>query len=120
MTAVHGCFSSPTGGTGSFRGAYVLEHLLARSGRVAVRGVFTGELSGGDGERVGVAARRQTTPVQMSAVDGCLLARIDGLDVDLNGLVVAVDPLVVHLEGTRVERAARAALRLPPLAEALS
>lgn len=118
-TPVRGTFASPRGGTGSFRGAYLLEHLLPGAGHVAVRGVFTGELTDGNGERVGIAARRRTTPVDLGAAEGCLLVRIAGLDVDLNGLLVGVEPFAVHVEGTSVERAARASLGLLSLSAEL-
>ena len=114
MAPARGSFGSPSGGTGSFRGVYRLERLLARPGSVAVSGVFSGELVDERGGRVGIAARRRTTPAELSAGDGTLLVRIAALDVDLNGFVVAVEGLVVDVRGTSGERPVRAALRLPP------
>jgi hypothetical protein len=114
VSVVRGSFAAPTGGTGSFRGDYRLEHLVARSGRLAARGVFTGRLSDGHGRRVGIAARRRTAPVALTALDGRVLVHLPALDVDLNGLVVTMEELDVEVGGTSAERAVRAALRLPP------
>ena len=114
VAVVHGSFGSPSGGTGSFSGTYRLEHLVARAGRLAASGVYTGELSDERGRRVGVAARRRTVPVALTAVDGHLRVHLAARDVDLNGLIVAVDELVVEVAGTSAERAVRAGLCLPP------
>jgi hypothetical protein len=111
---VKGSFRAPGGGTGSFEGGYRLEHLVARSGRLAARGVFTGRLTDEQGRSMGVAARRRTAPVALAALDGRVLVHLPALDVDLNGLVVAVAEVVVEVGGTCAERAVRAALRLPP------
>lgn len=109
VVVASGSFRSPRGGRGVFSGCYRLERLLPVAGRVVAAGVFTGELTDGDGRRVGLGARRRTTPVDVSRDDGRLLVRIRAAQVDLLGLLVRVDELTLDLHGTPLERALRGA-----------
>ena len=54
--AVTGAFGSPSGGTGTFTGAYRLERFVIQYDHLAAAGVFTGELIDADGQPSASAA----------------------------------------------------------------
>jgi hypothetical protein len=95
-TEVSGTFRSPTGRTGRFRGTYRLERLTA--GPLAT-GVVTGRLVDADGTWVGLAARRTRSPAEVEQDDGVVRLRLGLLAVDLLGLSVLLEPLVLELRG---------------------
>jgi hypothetical protein len=89
-----GTFRSPTGRTGRFSGTYRLERLSP--GPLAT-GVVTGRLVDADGTWVGLAARRTRAPAQVDADGDVVLLRVGPFAVDLLGLAVQLEPLVVDL-----------------------
>lgn len=93
---VAGTFRSPTGRTGRFAGTYRLERLSV--GPLAT-GVVTGRLVDADGTWVGLGARRTRAPAQVDADGDLVLLRLGPLVVDLLGLAVLLEPLVVDLHG---------------------
>ena len=97
LARVTGSFRSPSGRAGTFTGSYRLEHLVSERGQLLAAGVFTGELVDVDGCRIGRAARRRTVPVVAAAHGGVLQVRLGRLDVDVMGLLVAVDAVTVDV-----------------------
>jgi hypothetical protein len=95
--AVTGTFWSPQGAAGSFTGTYRLERLLDQYGLAAAAGVFTGELVGAGGERLGIASRRHTAAAELDRTVEAFLARIGPVDVNLLGLLVTVHEFTVRV-----------------------
>jgi hypothetical protein len=93
--AVTGTFWSPQGPAGSFTGTYRLERLLDQYGQTAAAGVFTGELVGAGGKRLGIGSRRHTAAADLDPTVGAYLARIGPVDVNLLGFLVTVDEFTV-------------------------
>ena len=94
-SAVTGTFWSPQGPAGTFTGTYRLERLLDQYGQTAAAGVFTGELVGAGGERLGIGSRRHTAAAELDTAVDAYLARMGPLDVNLLGFLVTVDEFTV-------------------------
>ena len=91
-TSVTGSFPSPNGRIGAFTGHYRLERCLLRSGQLTAVGVFSGVLTDADGHRIGLAARRQASPVlALLTADPRILLVVGPLDVNLFGFAVTVN-----------------------------
>jgi hypothetical protein len=83
------------GGDVSFRGTYRIERLLEQYGLPAAAGVFTGELSDANGNRIGLASRRHTAAVRLlDGTEGPLVS-LGPVDVNLLGFLVTVDAFSV-------------------------
>ena len=93
--AVTGAFWSPQGPAGTFTGSYRLERLLDQYGQTAAAGVFTGELVGAGGERLGIGSRRHTAAAELDPTVHAYLARVGPVDVNLLGFLVTVDEFTV-------------------------
>jgi len=96
-TAVTGSFDSPTGHLGTFTGHYRLERCIAQSSQLTTVGVFSGALIDADGNRIGLGARRQTSPVRAVASGNTLLVMIGPLNVNLLGFRVTVNQVSVDI-----------------------
>jgi hypothetical protein len=97
-TPVTGSFTSPSGRMGAFTGHYRLERYLLRSGQLTAVGVFCGVLVDADDHRIGLAARRQASPVlAVPTEDPCILLVMGPLDVDLLGFRVTVNQARIRL-----------------------
>ncbi len=92
---VVGHFTSPGGGHGDFVGTYRLERLVDQYGQTAAAGVFTGELIGADGERIGLASRRHVAAAEVSdgPTDRCV--GLGPVDVNLLGFLVTMEAFTV-------------------------
>jgi hypothetical protein len=88
--AVTGAFGSPSGGTGTFTGAYRLERFVNQYDHLAAAGVFTGELIDADGTAIGVGSRRHTAAVSLGTDSTALVADMGPVDVNLLGFLVNV------------------------------
>lgn len=93
---VQGTFRSPIGGRGRFVGSFRLESCTG-DGPTAAVGVFAGVLRDAEDALVGVAARRQSTPARASRERGAAVVVLHPVSVDLLGLQVRLDPVVVPL-----------------------
>jgi len=111
QTAATGTFCSPSGRAGSFIGAFRLERLVFRPGRMAAAGVFTGELIDADGSRIGMGSRRCTAVVEVIAERTAMLARLGPVDVNLLGFRVTMAEVTVDAtpSSADVRRGSRAA-----------
>jgi hypothetical protein len=72
-----------------------LERLLDQYGQTAAAGVFTGELVGAGGERLGIGSRRHTAAAELDPTVDAYLARVGPVDVNLLGFLVTVDEFAV-------------------------
>ena len=95
--AVTGTFWSPQGPAGTFTGTYRLERLLDQYGQTAAAGVFTGELVGAGGERLGIGSRRHTAAAELDTAVDAYMARIGPVDVKLLSFLVNVDEVDVRV-----------------------
>ena len=96
-TDVVGTFQAPSGGLGLFTGTYRLERLLDEHGQLAAAGVFTGTLHDAAGDPVGTGSRRLTCAAVVSADATVYEVRLGPVDVNLLGLMVAVDEFGVAM-----------------------
>ena len=94
---VVGHFASPGGGHGNFTGTYRLERLVDQYGQTAAAGVFTGELIGTDGERIGLASRRHVAAAELVDSPRGRYVGLGPVDVNLLGFLVTVDEFTVAL-----------------------
>ena len=94
---VVGRFASPGGGHGGFTGTYRLERLVDQYGQTAAAGVFTGELIGADGERVGLASRRHVAAAEVTDGPNDRSLGLGPVDVNLLGFLVTVEAFTVAL-----------------------
>lgn len=92
---VTGTFWSPGGPAGTFRGSYRLERFVDQYGQTAAAGIFTGELVGADGVRLGMGSRRHTAAADLVADPGAFVARLGPVDVNLLGFLVTVEEFTV-------------------------
>lgn len=88
---VIGTFPSPRGSRGTFAGTYRLERLVDQYGQTAAAGVFTGELTDGDGRHLGVGSCRHTAAAELTLAPDAFHAHLGPLDVNLLGFLVTVD-----------------------------
>jgi hypothetical protein len=92
VARVTGSFGSPSGRLGTLTGSYRLERFEWGAGRLMAAGVFIGVLVDADGTRVGLAARRHTSPVDVVAAGHRgLVVLIRPVQVDLLGFLVTMD-----------------------------
>jgi hypothetical protein len=96
-TTVRGRFASPTAGPGSFVGTYRFERLVDQYGQAAAVGVFAGELTGPDGQRVGLDSRRHTAAAEVDDRPHERRIGIGPVDVSLLGLLVSVEAFTVAI-----------------------
>jgi hypothetical protein len=94
-TAATGTFCSPSGRAGIFTGAFRFDRFVSRPGRIAVAGVFTGELVDADGSRIGMGSRRCIAAVEVIRGRTALLARLGPVDVNLLGFRVTMAEVTV-------------------------
>lgn len=95
-----GLFGCPTGGVGAFCGTYRLGRLVSESGEVVAIGVFTGELVGPGGKRIGLGSRRTRARASISVSDTTVVAQLDPLEVNLLGFTVRMQPVNLDLDAS--------------------
>ena len=90
-------FNSPTGG--SFAGVFNLTRFVVRNGQLAAVGTLTGTVTNAAGQTVGAVARTITLPVlNITGTCDILHLEIGPIDLDLLGLVVHVDKIVIDID----------------------
>jgi hypothetical protein len=94
--AVRGTFRSPKGKVGTMTGWLRLDRFVVAAEGLHAAGVFTGQLTDADGTLIGVGSRRKTVPAEISRSERGIMATIGPVDVDLLGLVVAINPFSVE------------------------
>lgn len=107
VARVTGSFPSPSGRLGTLTGSYRLERFEWGAGRLIAAGVFMGVLVDADGSRVGLAARRHTSSVDVVAAGGRgLVVLIRPVQVDLLGFLVTMDVTSVTVRDAAAMRVA--------------
>lgn len=98
QTPVTGSFTSPGGRIGAFTGHYRHERCLLRFGQLTAVGVFSGVLIDADDHRIGLAARRQASPVlALPTADPRIVLLMGPLEVNLLGFRVTVNRASIRL-----------------------
>ena len=88
-----------TSANGTFTGIFSLSRFVARNGQVAAVGTLTGTVTDAAGQTVGAIVRTITLPVlNISGTCDILHLELGPIDLDLLGLVVHVDKIVVDID----------------------
>lgn len=98
---VTGTFTDANGGTGTFVGDFVVTQFDANGDDVTAAGDLTGTLTDSTGAHVGTVAQTLALPVdQVSTLATCdvLNLVLGPLDLDLLGLVVHLDRVVLNID----------------------
>lgn len=89
-------FTSPNG---AFTGVFTLSRFVLRNGAVAAVGTLTGTVTNAAGQTVGAVARNITLSlINISATCDILHLELGPIDLDLLGLVVHVDKIVIDID----------------------
>jgi hypothetical protein len=89
-------FTSPNG---SFAGVFKLTRFVVRNGQLAAVGTLTGTVTNAAGQTVGAVARTLTLPVfNLNATCDILHLELGPIDLNLLGLVVHVDKIVIDID----------------------
>lgn len=91
---VHGWFTTPKPGMGSFMGSLRVLRLARRPTGLWCHGVIAGTLYDADGSRLGAASQRCQLPVAVRWEGGGRVG-IGPVQADLLGLQVHIDPVVL-------------------------
>jgi len=89
-------FSSPNGG---FTGVFTLTRFIVSNGQVAAVGTLTGTVTNAAGQTVGAIARNITLSlININATCDILHLELGPIDLNLLGLVVHVDKIVIDID----------------------
>ncbi|MER7334737.1 MULTISPECIES: hypothetical protein [unclassified Micromonospora] len=96
-TPVTGSFTDALGGTGSFAGAFTPTRFVNQDGQLAAVGTVTGTLTDSAGTTLGTVTEQATVPLQVSGTCDILHLNLGPLDLDLLGLQVHLDEIVLDI-----------------------
>jgi len=89
-------FTSPNG---AFTGVFTLSRFVAQNGQLAAVGTLTGTVTNSTGQTVGAVARNLTLSlINISATCDILHLELGPLDLNLLGLVVHLDKIVLDID----------------------
>ena len=89
-------FSSPNGG---FTGVFTLTRFVVSNGQVAAVGTLTGTVTNAAGQTVGAIVRNLTLSlININATCDILHLELGPIDLNLLGLVVHVDKIVIDID----------------------
>ena len=89
-------FSSPNGG---FTGVFTLTRFVVSNGQVAAVGTLTGTVTNATGQTVGAIVRNLTLSlININATCDILHLELGPIDLNLLGLVVHVDKIVIDID----------------------
>jgi hypothetical protein len=89
-------FTSPNGG---FTGVFTLTRFVLQNGQVAAVGTLTGTVTNAAGQTIGAIARNITLSlINISATCDILHLELGPIDLNLLGLVVHVDKIVIDID----------------------
>lgn len=89
-------FSSPNGG---FTGVFTLTRFIVSNGQLAAVGTLTGTVTNAAGQTVGAIARNITLSlISINATCDILHLELGPIDLNLLGLVVHVDKIVIDID----------------------
>ena len=84
---------------GSFAGVFNLTRFVVRNGQLAAVGTLTGTVTNAAGQTVGAVVRTITLPVlNITGTCDILHLELGPIDLDLLGLVVHVDKIVIDID----------------------
>lgn len=84
-------------GGGTFTGTFDIDRFVLQNGRIFARGTLTGDLLDSTGTLIGSVDRVVTLPVGISATCDVLHLELGPLDLDLLGLQVHLDQVVLDI-----------------------
>ena len=95
---VTGTFTDSLGGTGTFDGTYTITRFATSGGALTAVGTITGTATDSTGAVVGTITNQAVTaPVQATGTCEILHLELGPLDLDLLGLVVHLDQVVLDI-----------------------
>jgi hypothetical protein len=94
---VTGTFTDALGGTGTFIGTYEIERFTTQNGALAAVTTLTGTAVNSLGVVVGTVDQTVTVPLQANGSCQILHLELGPLDLDLLGLVVHLDRVVLDI-----------------------
>lgn len=94
---VTGTFTDALGGTGTFAGTFTPTRVLNQGGQLAAVGTLTGTLTNSAGTSLGAVTQQVTTPLQAAATCDILNLNLGPLDLNLLGLQVHLDEVVLDI-----------------------
>lgn len=94
---VTGTFTDALGGTGTFTGTYEIERFTTQNGALAAVTTLTGTAVNSIGTVVGTVDQTVTVPLQATGTCQILHLELGPLDLDLLGLVVHLDRVVLDI-----------------------
>lgn len=94
---VTGTFTDALGGTGTFTGTYEIERFTTQNGALAAVTTLTGTAVNSLGVVVGTVDQTVTVPLQANGSCQILHLELGPLDLDLLGLVVHLDRVVLDI-----------------------
>lgn len=98
---VTGTFTDALGGTGTFTGTYEIERFTTQNGGLAAVTTLTGTAVNSLGAVVGTVNETVTVPLQAAGSCQILHLELGPLDLDLLGLVVHLDRVVLDITAER-------------------
>jgi hypothetical protein len=96
-TPITGSFPDALGGTGTFAGTFTPTQFVNQNGQLAAIGTVTGTLTDSLGAVVGTATQQATVPLAVSGTCDVLHLDLGPLDLNLLGLVVHLDEVVLDI-----------------------
>ncbi|MFG1659562.1 hypothetical protein ACGFIY_23815 [Micromonospora chersina] len=96
-TPVTGSFTDALGGAGSFAGTFTPTRFVNQNGQLAAVGTLAGTLTNSVGTSLGTISQQITVPVQASATCDILNLDLGPLDLNLLGLQVHLDEVVLDI-----------------------
>jgi hypothetical protein len=94
---VTGTFTDALGGTGTFTGTYTVNRVGQSGGALAAVGTVTGTAVDSLGTPLGTATQAVTVPLQAAGTCDILHLTLGPLDLDLLGLVIHLDQVVLDI-----------------------
>jgi hypothetical protein len=95
---ITGTFTDSMGGTGTFTGTYTINRVAKAGGGLTTVGTISGTATDSTGAVVGTVANQSvTTPLQVTGTCDILHLTLGPLDLDLLGLVVHLDQVVLDI-----------------------
>ena len=96
-TPITGSFTDALGGTGEFEGTFTIDRFVNSGGTLAAVGTLEGTLTDSLGNIVGTVSETVTIPVTASGTCEILHLELGPLDLDLLGLQVHLDQVVLDI-----------------------
>jgi hypothetical protein len=96
-TPVTGSFTDALGGAGSFAGTFTPTRFVNQNGQLAAVGTLAGTLTNSAGTSLGAVSQQITVPVQAAATCDILNLDLGPLDLNLLGLQVHLDEVVLDI-----------------------